>query len=174
QGGSARIPAAFCGVVSLKATHGVIPSHGVTHIDHTIDYVCPITRTVELAAIATDVLSGHDDSDPQWVRSMPDLTSCVEALEMGVAGMRSAILDEGSGADLCTAPVRENFDAAIAALTDAGAEVSRVSIPLWTDAWPIELAMLCHLGWAMAQSEGLGNGHLGEVDVARAHAFALT
>jgi amidase len=34
--------------------------------------------------------------------------------------------------------------------------------------------MLFHLAWAMAQSEGMGFGHLGEIDVARAHAFALS
>ena len=37
QGGSGRIPAAFCGLVAAKGTHGLVPSHGVTHIDHTID-----------------------------------------------------------------------------------------------------------------------------------------
>jgi amidase len=34
--------------------------------------------------------------------------------------------------------------------------------------------MLFHLGWAMVQSEGMGFGHLGEIDVARSHAFALS
>lgn len=173
QGGSARIPASFCGVVSLKATHGLIPSHGVTHIDHSIDYVCPIARTVEGVAIATDVLAGHDDRDPQWVRGLGDPPSCVAALDRGVAGLRVGVLVEGTGADLCEPAVLANFGAAVDALAAAGAEVVPVSVPLWRDAWPIELAILCHLGWAMAQSEGMGFGHYGEVDEARAHAFAL-
>jgi amidase len=173
QGGSARIPASFCGVVSLKATHGLIPSHGVTHIDHSIDYVCPVARTVGLTARATDVLAGHDDRDPQWVRGLGDVPSCAAGLDRGVAGLRAAVLDEGVAEGLCAPDVRDAFERSVEALRDAGATIHRVSVPLWAEAWAIELSMLCHLGWAMAQSEGIGWGHYGEVDVARAHAFAL-
>ncbi len=173
QGGSARIPASFCGVVSLKATHGLIPSHGVSHIDHSIDYVCPIARTVALTAAATDVLVGHDDRDPQWVRSLAPTPSCVAALSLGVEGLRVAVLDEGVAEGLCSPAVLADFERAVAALADAGAIITRVSVPLWADAWPIEISLLCHLGWAMAQSEGMGFGHLGEIDGDRAHAYAL-
>ena len=71
QGGSGRVPAAFCGVVSLKATQGLIPSHGITHMDHTIDSVAPTARSVALTAAITDAIAGHDDRDPQWVRARP-------------------------------------------------------------------------------------------------------
>lgn len=173
QGGSARIPASFCGVVSHKATHGVIPSHGVTHIDHSIDYVCPIASTVALTAVATDVLSGHDDRDPQWVRGLGALDSCESALDQGVAGLRVAVLDEGVAEGLCEPDVMTAFEGAVSALEAAGAVVTRASVPLWADAWSIEISMLCHLGWAMAQSEGMGWGHYGAIDVDRAHSYAL-
>lgn len=135
--------------------------------------MCPIARTVELAAVATDVLAGHDDRDPQWVRGMGAPPACVDALGRGVRGLRIGVLDEGVSPDLCTPDVLADFERAIAALEAAGAEVVRVSVPLWTEAWSIELAMLCHLGWAMAQSEGMGFGHYGELDGARAHGYAL-
>lgn len=173
QGGSARIPASFCGVVSLKATHGLIPSFGVTYMDNSIDYVCPIARTVELVASATDVMSGHDDRDPQWMRAAPAATRCLEALGGGVAGLRIGVLDEGIRPGLCEPGVLADFERACAVLGDAGADIGRVSVPLWSDAWAIELSLLCTLGWAMVQSEGLGYGHLGAVDEARSHAFAL-
>jgi amidase len=173
QGGSARIPASFCGVVSLKATHGLIPSHGVTHIDHSIDYVCPIARTVALTAIATDVLAGHDDRDAQWVRGLGSVPSCTDVLGAGVEGMRIAVLDEGVVDGLCAPDVLDAFERSVGELADAGATIVRASVPLWSDAWSIELAMLCHLGWAMAQSEGMGWGHYGALDVDRAHGFAL-
>ena len=51
QAGSARIPASFCGVVAIKATHGLVPSQGVTYLDHSIDFVCPMAATVDDAAL---------------------------------------------------------------------------------------------------------------------------
>src|SRR5918995_4088144 len=68
QGGSGRIPAAYCGVVAVKATHGLVPSFGITHIDHTIDFVTPTARTVRDAAVLLEVIAGADERDPQWVR----------------------------------------------------------------------------------------------------------
>lgn len=174
QGGSARIPASFCGGVSLKATHGLIPSHGILHIDHTIDYACPVTRSVRLAAQATDVMSGHDWRDPQWVRAAPEPSRCEEQVDLGVSGLRIGIIEESATESLCEPGVLEGFERAREALVQAGAQISSLSIPLWLDAWAIEVASLCILGWAMAQSEGVGFGNLGLVDVQTAHSYALT
>lgn len=174
QGGSARIPASFCGASSLKATHGLIPSHGIVHIDHTIDFACAIARSLELVAKATDVMSGHDWRDPQWARGALEPTRCAEQIGRGVKGMRIAILEESTDEELCEPGVLEGLERGRQALADAGATITAVSVPLWSDAWAIEVALLCILGWAMAQSEGVGFGHLGLVDTARAHSFALT
>ncbi|PSJ19470.1 amidase, partial [Halomonas sp. ND22Bw] len=46
QGGSIRIPAAFCGVVGHKPTFGLVPYTGAFPIERTIDHLGPITRTV--------------------------------------------------------------------------------------------------------------------------------
>jgi amidase len=173
QGGSARIPASFCGVVSHKATHGLVPSYGVTHIDHTIDFICPTARTVAETARATDVMTGIDERDPQWSRWTLAPTKCAAALGTGVAGMRIGVLTEGVDPALVQADVLADLERAKDALREAGAELHEVSVPLWSDAWAIELSMLIHLGWAMAQSEGMGWGHMGAIDEARSHAFAL-
>jgi amidase len=47
QAGSARIPASYCGLVALKATHGTVPTYGVTHLDHTLDAICPMAYTTD-------------------------------------------------------------------------------------------------------------------------------
>lgn len=173
EGGSARIPASFNGVVSIKATHGLVPSHGLTYMDHTIDSVCPIARTVALTARALDVMSGHSPRDPQWVRATPAPTSSAASLGDGVAGLRIGVVRESTSEELCEPGVLAGFADACAALTEAGATVVPVSVPLWSDAWPIELSLLFHLAWATAQTDGVGYGHLGEVDVDRVHAFGL-
>jgi amidase len=151
----------------------VIPSHGIVGIDHTIDFACAIARSLELVARTTDVISGHDWRDAQWVRSTPVPTACAAQLGRGVEGMRIAVLEESVDETLCEPGVLEGFERARQALVDGGANVTTVSVPLWADAWAIEVALLCILGWATTQSEGVGFGNLGFVDTDRAHAFAL-
>ena len=173
QGGSARIPAAFCGVVALKATHGLIPSHGVTYLDHTIDYVCPMAQSVELVARATDAIAGPDWRDPQWGPQGSLRTPCTEELGQSIRGLRIGIVQESAQPGTCDAAVTANFEAACAALAAAGAEVAPASVPLWGASWPIAQGIYLHSSWAMIQSEGMGFGHGGMVDGERAHSFAL-
>ncbi|MFD2416019.1 amidase family protein [Amycolatopsis pigmentata] len=197
EGGSARIPASFNGVVSIKPTQGLVPSHGLTYMDHTIDAVCPMARTVELTARMLDVMSGHSDRDPQWVRGKPEPTKAAAGLAGGVDGLRIGVVTEAvsgiGGAFIaeadrvrvsrntqqscdpasCEPGVLAGFESACTALRDAGATVSPVSIPLWTDGWAIATTLLLHLAWLTTQSDGAGYSHLGEVDVERTHAFGL-
>ncbi|ETW92502.1 MAG: hypothetical protein ETSY2_53270, partial [Candidatus Entotheonella gemina] len=63
-GGSIRIPAAYCGVVGLKATHGRMSLHGVVPLAWSLDHIGPMTRTVKDAAIMLQVLAGYDPRDP--------------------------------------------------------------------------------------------------------------
>lgn len=174
QGGSARIPAAFCGVVSLKPTHGLIPSHGVTHIDHTIDAVCPVARTVQLVATALDAMAGEDSRDPQWVRGVIPPSRSSEQLGGGVAGMTIGIVQESVEARECDPAVVAGLENAKAAWSAAGAIIRQVSIPMWPVAWPIAVALISQFAWGMAQSEGQGWGHLGRVDTEQGRHFALS
>lgn len=173
QLGSGRLPAAMCGVSALKATHGLIPSHGVTHIDHSIDHICPTARTVELVARATSVMAGHDDRDPQWVRGVPDIDFLTH-LGDGVQGWRIGVINEASTAQMCEPNVLEGQRRACDALSDAGAEIVEVSVPMWEDGWAIAVTLLCHFHLAMVHTEGQGIGHHGEMDVARMHHYALS
>lgn len=173
EGGSARIPASFNGVVSIKATHGLVPSHGLTYMDHTLDSICPIAPTVALTARMLDVMSGHSDRDPQWVRRSPEPTTAAATLSDGVAGLTVGIVTEGSHEELCDRGVLDAFESACRRLEEAGATVVPVSIPLWADAWAIETALFLHLAWLTVQTDGAGYSHLGEVDVERTHAFGL-
>jgi aspartyl-tRNA(Asn)/glutamyl-tRNA(Gln) amidotransferase subunit A len=64
-GGSIRIPAAACGCVGLKPTHGRVSVHGVIPLAPSLDHVGPICRCVEDAAIVLDAIAGEGPLDPQ-------------------------------------------------------------------------------------------------------------
>src|SRR6266567_9344140 len=65
QGGSVRIPAAYCGVVGHKPTHGLVPYTGAFPIEQTIDHIGPMARTVADVALTLAVLAGPDGLDPR-------------------------------------------------------------------------------------------------------------
>ena len=55
-GGSIRIPAAFCGVVGLKPTVGLVPSFGCFPVSNSLDTIGPLARTVRDCARLLDAL----------------------------------------------------------------------------------------------------------------------
>ncbi len=65
QGGSIRIPAAYCGIYGMKPTHGLVPYTGVMPIELTIDHTGPMSATVADNALMLEVLAGPDGLDPR-------------------------------------------------------------------------------------------------------------
>jgi Asp-tRNA(Asn)/Glu-tRNA(Gln) amidotransferase A subunit family amidase len=62
--GSVIRPASFCGVVGFKPTHGKISRAGVLPLSRRLDHPGVFARTVEDAALISDVLFGQDPADP--------------------------------------------------------------------------------------------------------------
>ncbi len=62
--GSTIRPAAFCGVVGFKPTHGLIARTGCLMLSRALDHVGVFARSVEDAALLAEILAGHDDEDP--------------------------------------------------------------------------------------------------------------
>jgi amidase len=173
QGGSVRMPAAANGVVGLKATHGLIPSFGVTYMDHTLDSLGPIARTVREVAELFQVMAGHDWRDPQWVRGELPVDDFVGGVDDGVAGLRAGVIKESLDEELCEPEVLAGVRAAADALQNAGAEVDEVTIPLWKHGFSIWLGLLLGAWPLMLRSNGAGYGHWGYLDVGRIHANGL-
>lgn len=63
-GGSVIRPAAYCGVVGLKPTFGMIPRTGILPQSPFLDTVGVFAATVADAAMLAEVLAGHDPADP--------------------------------------------------------------------------------------------------------------
>jgi amidase len=150
-----------------------VPSFGITHIDHTIDFVTPIARTVRDAAVLLEAIAGPDWRDPQWVRDPIQAATYARAEEDSVQGLRVGIVAESRNSELCAPAVLEGQDRAAAALRVGGAQVEPISIPIWQHALAIFQPYIGHLVANMFRSEGEGYGHLGYIDVNRMHAFAV-
>jgi aspartyl-tRNA(Asn)/glutamyl-tRNA(Gln) amidotransferase subunit A len=69
-GGSVRVPAALCGVVGLKVTHGRVPLTGVYPLAPSLDTVGPIARNTNDAALVYSAIAGYEPSDP-WSAPEP-------------------------------------------------------------------------------------------------------
>ncbi|MGB9357452.1 MAG: amidase [Acidimicrobiia bacterium] len=123
-GGSVRVPAALCGVVGLKVTHGRVPLTGVTPLAPSLDTVGPIARTIGDAAAVYEAIAGGDPRDP-W--SAPRTVETVGE-PRDPASVRVGILKQWMSAptDQVT---RDAFHAAVARLLEAGASVEAVDEP---------------------------------------------
>ena len=164
--GSVRIPAAWCGIVGLKATHGLIPAFGAAYIDHTLDYLGPMAKSVEEVALMLQAIAGDDPRDPQWVRGAIQTDDYTRNLGGGAAGMRFGVVREALDWPEADPAMTAMFREAVRKLEGLGAAVEEVSIPWWRHAWPIEIAIMCHSVSAMVDSnlEGFGRGGMCDPD----------
>ena len=131
-GGSIRIPAAFCGIVGLKATHGRISLHGVLPLAWSLDHVGPMTRTVKDAALLLQALAGYDpldvDSSETPVSNYTEqLTGEVKGLTLGVP---TSFFPEYTDPE-----VKDAFEAAIKVLAGLGAHIEEVTLPPLENVW---------------------------------------
>jgi aspartyl-tRNA(Asn)/glutamyl-tRNA(Gln) amidotransferase subunit A len=151
-GGSIRCPAAFCGVVGIKPTYGLVSRYGLVAYANSLEQIGPIAPTVEEAAELLEVIAGRDERDgttrapdePQADGGAPDYASAadgdVDGLDIGVAAELVEGADEG---------VVEAFRAAIGDLESAGATVHEVSLP------SVETAVQAY--YVIAMSEASSN-----------------
>ena len=125
-GGSIRQPASYCGVVGVKPTYGAVSRYGLVAFASSLDQIGPVTRTVEDAALALNVLCGHDRRDSTSLdMTHPDYTATIGK---DARGMRIGLPKEYFGPGL-SADVKAAVDKAVNALEDAGAVVEEATLP---------------------------------------------
>jgi len=160
-GGSIRIPAAYCGVVGLKPTAGLVPLDGVFPLSPTCDNAGTLTATPAGAALLLAVLAGQADRDPQDDRAGRDGGDRdVRGTAPPVVRVLAAQLADPS----VTAEVRSAVTAALDALTVAGWDVTELTAP-WLDelaSWEEPLAVIvareAHLVHAGRDTRGYADG----------------
>ena len=133
-GGSIRQPAALCGIVGLKPTYGRVSRYGLLAFASSLDQIGPLTRTVDDAALALNVIAGVDSADatsaPEYV---PDFTSSLNDDPRAVrVGVPRALVAEGVDKEVSAA-----FENALEKLRDAGVKLVDVGLPYASAAIPV-------------------------------------
>lgn len=126
-GGSIRQPAAFCGVVGLKPTYGLVSRFGLVAFASSLDQIGPITRDVKDCALLMNLICGHDPRDSTSVATNTlDYTDSL--LNDDVQGVKIGIPIEyfGEGVD---EEVAAAISRAAELLGKRGAIVEKVSLP---------------------------------------------
>lgn len=130
QGGSVRIPASWCGVVGLKATHGLVPYTGAFSMDATIDYCGPMGARVEDVARLLTVIAGPDGLDPRQVnRLIPAGVNYLDPLAERRKPRRIGVVGEGFGRPDSEAETDRVVREALRRLAATGVEVEEISMP---------------------------------------------
>lgn len=133
-GGSVRFPAAWCGVVGVKPSRGLVSHHGFVQYSKTLDNVGVLARDVPTARRVLAAIAGHDPCDERTLRRDPpgdDLTEATVALEELRIGLPEQLF--GNAPDLDSV-----VEASLDDLAEEGATTTSVSIPdydWWLPAW---------------------------------------
>lgn len=133
-GGSIRIPAALCGTVGLKATHGRVSIYGVTPLAWSLDHIGPLTRTVMDAAIMLQAIAGHDPQD-SVTQDVP-VDDYISNLNGDIRGLKLGV-PTNFFSDITHPEVKAAYNSAIDVLEGLGANTKEVTLPDLTEAWSI-------------------------------------
>lgn len=122
-GGSARLPASYCGITALKASRGDISRYGLVGMAPSLDCICPMCTDVRDTELVYRTIRGRDDRDmTTWMYARCDeniARTDISKLRIGVYVSPSSSARAVKSAHDCAA-----------ALSAAGAECVDIGLPL--------------------------------------------
>ena len=145
-GGSIRCPAAFCGVVGIKPTYGLVSRYGLVAYANSLEQIGPIAPSVEEAAELLEVIAGPDPNDGT-TREPGSGTDYASAAGGDVDGLTVGVPTELL--DGANEGIVETFWDALSDLESQGAETVEVSLP------SVETAVQAY--YVIAMSEASSN-----------------
>ena len=125
-GGSVRMPAAYCGIVGLKPTYGLVSIGGIIPRTYSLDHCGPMTKTVEDNAMLLNAMTGYDKYDVASVEHPKE--DYVAAMKQPVNTMRLGI-PRAPFFDFLDPETEKAVDEAITVLTSLTKSVNDMYLP---------------------------------------------
>ena len=125
-GGSVRMPAAYCGIVGLKATYGLVSIAGIIPRTYSLDHCGPMTKTAEDCALLLAGMTGYDKGDVASVEHARE--DYAAAVSQPVSGLRLGIPREPFF-DFLDPDIERAVDEAIGVLSGLTRSVQDVHLP---------------------------------------------
>lgn len=135
SGGSIRVPAAFCGVVGLKPTRGVVPCTGIAPLEPFLEHAGAMARSVREAAALFEAIRGADGIDPRCGWAPADTGISRPSMGKARIGLLAGALDS------CDPPVDAGIRAALDRLREAGCRIEPFHWPAMVEARALHLAI---------------------------------
>ena len=132
-GGSIRFPSAITGLVGMKPTYGLCSRWGCVAFASSLDTPGPIARTVDDAALLLSAMAGHDKKDSTSADAGFHAHTPLEPILGNGKKLRVGVIKEFANVEI-SSDMKQIFEARIADLKSAGAEIVEVSIPNILDA----------------------------------------
>jgi len=125
-GGSIRQPAAFCGIVGMKPTYGLVSRYGLVAFASSLDQIGPMAKDVRDCALLLQVIAGKDKRDSTSLDvDVEDYSGCLGRDIKGLTGgVPREYLAEGVDPE-----IRKIVMPAVSKLESAGMNIEEVSLP---------------------------------------------
>ena len=124
-GGSIRQPAAFCGVMGLKPTYGLVSRHGLIAYASSFDQIGPIAKSAEDIEVVMDIISGKDDFDSTCVGK-----NILSQKAPNNKTKKYAVLKEALDFSGTHPAIKKQFGELIKRLKKNGHKINYVNIPI--------------------------------------------
>ena len=122
-GGSIRQPSAFCGVIGLKPTYGMVSRYGLVAAASSFDQAGPIGKTVGDVETVFNVIKGTDVLDSTTITD--ETYPTYSKKEKTFIGIPWSLVN-GGGVD---SRVRDNFKESVKKLEDLGFKTKDIELP---------------------------------------------
>lgn len=166
-GGSARLPAAFCGVYGMKPTYGSVSRFGLVGMAPSFEQICPMSCSIEDNELLLNVISGRDLRDMTSKDVTFRLCDSVNTLKVGV------FVPDG-----CDPDVKTVLKLAAEKLSENGCYTENVTLPEADSAVRVYYTLSSAETYSnLARFDGMRYGHRsesGNVTDSRTEGFGKT